>query len=55
MTNRPVPANHPCIGHNDPRKRSRMELATPMTETPAQAFDALLQRHRGIVLKIAGS
>lgn len=32
-----------------------MELATPMTETPAQAFDALLQRHRGIVLKIAGS
>ena len=32
-----------------------MDLATPMTETPAQAFDALLQRHRGIVLKIAGS
>ena len=32
-----------------------MELATPMTETPAQASDALLQRHRGIVLKIAGS
>ena len=32
-----------------------MDLATPMTETPAQAFDTLLQRHRGIVLKIAGS
>lgn len=32
-----------------------MELATPMTDTPAQAFDSLLQRHRGIVLKIAGS
>ena len=27
-----------------------MELATPMTDTPAQAFDALLQRHRGITL-----
>lgn len=32
-----------------------MELATPMTDTPAQAFDALLQQHRGIVHKVAGS
>lgn len=32
-----------------------MDLATPMTDTPAQAFDALLQRHRGIVHKVAAS
>lgn len=32
-----------------------MELAPPMSDTSAQAFDALLQRHRGIVHKVAGS
>lgn len=34
---------------------TRMELATPMTDSQAQAFDALLQRHRGIVHKVAAS
>ena len=32
-----------------------MDLATPMTATPALAFDELLLRHRGIVLKVAAS
>ena len=30
-----------------------MDLATPMTATPALAFDELLLRHRGIVHKVA--
>lgn len=30
-----------------------MDLATPMTDTPAEAFEVLLQRHRGIVHKVA--
>ncbi|WP_372018690.1 RNA polymerase sigma factor [Pseudoxanthomonas sp. 10H] len=32
-----------------------MDLATAMTEAPDQAFAVLLQRHRGIVHKVAGS
>ncbi len=32
-----------------------MDLAAAMTDSPVETFDALLQRHRGIVRKIAAS
>lgn len=47
----PAP-NHGVEGHNRPAPGTWMDITADMTE-PLPAFDALLERHRGIVLKIA--